>query len=69
MDGPFEVSMRAAEFAMLRAALIAVFLRDTVDEPEIVSMSAEVRCDAQGQFEVDIEFRDQAGFAVGGLSV
>lgn len=62
-------AMTAAEFALLRAALVSVFLRAVGDDAEILSLQVVVSRGDAGQFDIDLEFCGQAGFGVGGMSV
>lgn len=69
MSGDFEDGLRVAEYAMLRAALVSTFLRVAGEDAEVYSVNALVRRSDNGQFEIEVEFGDAAGFPCGGLSV
>ena len=69
MDADFTSVMAAAEFALLRAALVSAFLRASADDEQILTMQTVVSRGDSGQFDIDVEFQGQAGFGVGGMSV
>lgn len=69
MDADFSSVLSAAEFALLRAALVSVYMRAVADDEQVLSVNASVSRGAGGQFDVEIEYCGQAGFGVGGVSV
>ena len=69
MSADFDEAMAAAEYAMLRAALVSAYLRAVAGDDQVLTLSAVVSRSEGGQFDVDVEFCGQAGFGVGGLSV
>jgi hypothetical protein len=62
-------AMHAADLAALASACRAVLGRSREDVDDVVSLALTVTHDAPGMAVIEVELRDAAGHAVGGMSL